>query len=188
MTMKWYVIHTQSGYEGKLKDAIFAMAKNKGMSDFFGEIIVPEVEVEELKDGKKKKVVKNLYPGYIFIQMNYTEDSWFLVKNIAFIRKPAFVGERKRFEKKNISKPTPISLAEIQKIRNVMEAGEVKISAELSFEKGEMVIVKDGPFAGFKAVVDDVKDGKEKLEVLVNIFGRSTPVELSYSQVEKVDD
>ena len=106
----------------------------------------------------------------------------------AFIRKPAFVGERKRFDKEAGVKPTPITQAEIDRIRKMMQDGEIKTAREITFEKGEMILIKDGAFAGFKAVIDDVKEGKEKLDVLVNIFGRSTPVELSFSQVEKIED
>lgn len=186
--MKWYVIHTQSGFEGKLKSAIENLVKEKGMEQFFGEIIVPEVEIEEKKGDKKKKVKKNLYPGYIFIQMDYSDDAWLLVKSVAFTRKPAFVGERKRFNKDEGNKPTPISIAEVDKIRKMIENGEIKTVSRISFEKGEMILIKEGAFAGFKAVIDDVKEGKEKIDVLVNIFGRSTPVELNFSQVEKVED
>ncbi len=188
--MKWYAIHTQSGYENKLKEAIETLVASKGMESCFGEIIIPEVEIEEIKDGKKKMVRRNVYPGYIFIQMEYTEESWFLIKNVAFMRKPAFVGERKRFSSKKAQEvePTPVTLSEIMRVKKMMEDGEVKSSSDVIFEKGEMVLIKDGAFAGFKAVVDEVKDGKDKLEVLVNIFGRSTPVELSFSQVEKVEE
>ncbi len=188
MSMKWYVIHTQSGYENKLKNAILEEVKRRGLVDSFGEIIVPEVEIEELRDGKKKTVKKNLYPGYLFLQMDYSEETWFLVKNIAFTRKPAFIGERRRFSK-DMTKPSAITEREVEKIRKMIEEGQVKgAAAGLTFEKGEMVLVKEGPFAGFKAVIDEVKEGKEKLEVLVNIFGRSTPVEVNYSQVEKVEE
>lgn len=188
--MKWYAIHTQSGHENKLKTAIEKLVKEKGMETSFGEIVVPEVEVEEKKDGKKKLVKRNLYPGYIFLQMEYSEDALLLIKSVVFARKPLFIGERKRFTSKNhqMTAPTVISEAEIAKIKKMIEEGEISTVNGIMFEKGEMVLIKDGPFAGFKAVIDDVKEGKEKLDVLVNIFGRSTPVELSFSQVEKVED
>lgn len=190
--MKWYAIHTQSGHENKLKNAIEKLVKEKGMESFFGEIIVPEVEMEEKKDGKKKLVRKNLYPGYIFLQMEYTEDALLLIKSLSFSRKPMFIGERKRFatgkQKNAVSLPTIITEAEITKIKKMIEEGEVSTASSIMYEKGEMVLIKDGPFAGFKAVIDDVKEGKEKVDVLVNIFGRSTPVELNFSQVEKVED
>lgn len=188
MSMKWYVIHTQSGYESKLKIAIENLAKEKKLQKYFGEIIVPEVEIEEKKNGKKKLVKKNLYPGYVFIEMDYNDEAWFLVKSVAFTRKPAFVGERKRFNQKGEARPSPITQAEIERIKKMIEDGEIKTTRDISFEKGEMILIKDGPFAGFKAIIDDVKEGKEKLDVLVNIFGRSTPVELNFSQVEKVED
>ena len=190
--MKWYVIHTQSGEEGKLKTAIERLIEEKGMQNSFGEIIVPEVEIEEKKDGKVKVVKKNLYPGYVFIQMEFSEDALLLVKEVPFSRKPLFIGEKKRFQtpkqKQNFAMPMIITEAEIQKIKRMLEEGEVSGSSSTMYEKGEMILIKDGPFAGFKAVIDDVKEGKEKLEVLVNIFGRSTPVELNFSQVEKVED
>jgi len=186
--MKWYAIHTQSGQENKLRNAILKIVEDRKMQDHFGEIIVPEVEIEEKKGDKKRKVRKNLYPGYVFIQMHYSDEAWLLIKSVAFIRKPAFVGEKKRFDKNAGIKPTPITAVEIERIRKMMQDGEIKKVHEISFEKGETILIKDGAFAGFKAVIDDIKEGKEKLDVLVNIFGRSTPVELSFSQVGKVED
>jgi len=186
--MKWYAIHTQSGHENKLKNAIENLVKEKKMGDSFGEIIVPEVEIEEKKNGKKKVVKKNLYPGYLFVEMEYSEEALLLIKSLAFSRKPQFIGERKRFSKKSFSAPSPISAVEIAKIKQKIEEGDVATASGLSYEKGEMILIKEGPFAGFKAVIDEVKEGKEKLDVLVNIFGRSTPVELNFSQVEKVED
>jgi len=187
--MKWYVIHTQSGHENKLKNAIEATVAAEGMQDKFGEILVPEVEIEESKGGKKKVIKRNYYPGYIFIEMDYDEFSWALVKGVAMARKPAFIGERKRFTKKDvINKPVPVRDTEIAKIRQIIEEGDAGITSELVYEKGEVILIKEGPFEGFKAVIDEVKEQKEKLDVLVNIFGRSTPVELSFSQVEKVED
>lgn len=190
--MKWYAIHTQSGHENRLKQAIEQLVAEKEMGDYFGEIIVPEVEVEKKKEGKKRVIKKNLYPGYIFLQMEFSEDALLLIKSVAFARKPLFIGERKRFQtskqKQNVSEPTIISEAEIQKIKKMIEEGVVSPSSAVMYEKGEMILIKDGPFTGFKAVIDDVKESKEKLGVLVNIFGRSTPVELNFSQVEKIED
>jgi len=188
--MKWYAIHTQSGHENKLKFAIENLIKKKGMEEFFGEIIVPEVEVEVKKEGKKKLLKKNLYPGYIFIQMDYTEDTWLLLKSVPFQRKPALIGEKRKHagKKNSFSEPKSVSEAEVAKIRRMIEEGGTASVSKIMFEKGEMILIKEGPFAGFKAVIDDVKEGKEKLDVLVNIFGRSTPVELNFSQVEKVED
>jgi len=190
--MKWYAIHTQSGEEGKLKNAIEQLIAEKGMQGSFGEIIVPEVELEEKKDGKLKVVKKNLYPGYVFIQMEYSEEALILVKEVPFSRKPLFIGEKKRYQtskqKQSFVIPMVISEMEIAKIKKMLEEGAVSGSSSTMYEKGETIMIKDGPFAGFKALIDDVKEGKEKLEVLVNIFGRSTPVELNFSQVEKVED
>ncbi len=187
--MKWYVIHTQSGHENKLREAIRSAVEREGMQDKFGEILVAEIEVEESKGGRKRKLKKNYYPGYIFIEMEYNEHTWALVKNVAMMRKPAFIGERRRFAKKNVvSKPMPVAPDEIARVRRILEEGDVVIASDIVFEKGEVVLIKDGPFEGFKAVVDEIKEQKERLEVLVNIFGRSTPVELSFSQVEKVED
>jgi transcriptional antiterminator NusG len=187
--MKWYVIRTQSGHEQALKELIEESIRVRSLQDSFGEIIVPEIDFEEKKDGKKVSVRRNIYPGYLFLQMEYSDETWLLVKDTAFKKKPAFIGERRRFGKKGqLSKPTPIADHEIERIKKMIADGDVKIVSDLAFEKGEMVTIKDGPFSGFKAVVEDVKDGKEKLEVMVNIFGRSTPVELNYSQVEKEED
>ncbi len=186
--MKWYAIHTQTGQENRLRNAILKIIADRKMQDRFGEIIVPEIEIEEKKGEKKRKVRKNLYPGYVFVQMEYSEEAWLLIKSVEFIRKPALIGERKRFSKDTGVKPTPISAAEIERIKRMMQEGEIKTARVVTFEKGETILIKDGAFAGFKAVIDDIKEGKEKLDVLVNIFGRSTPVELSFSQVEKVED
>jgi len=184
--MKWYAIHTQTGHENKLRNALLKVIEDRRMQEHFGEIIVPEIEVEEKKGDKKHKVKRNLYPGYVFVQMNYSQEAWLLVKSVAFIRKPAFVGERKRFAKD--SEPTPISAAEVERIKRMMQEGEVKTARTLTFERGETILIKEGAFAGFKAVIDDIKEEKEKMDVLVNIFGRSTPVELSFSQVEKIEE
>ncbi len=187
--MKWYAIHTQTGQENRLRNAILKVIADRKMQDRFGEIIVPEIEIEEKKGDKKRKVKKNLYPGYVFVQMHYSEEAWLLIKSVEFIRKPALVGERKRFSKKDAEiKPTPISAAEIERIKRMMQEGEIRTARVVTFEKGETVLIKDGAFAGFKAVIDDIKEGKERMDVLVNIFGRSTPVELSFSQVEKIED
>ena len=121
--------------------------------------------------------------------MDFTEESLLLVKSVPFSRKPLFVGEMKRYQsQKGWSVPQSVSEAEIQNMKKRLEEGAVSDSATTMYEKGETILIKDGPFAGFKALIDDVKEGKEKLEVLVNIFGRSTPVELNFSQVEKVED
>ena len=189
--MKWYILSTKAGDEQKLKLAIERLIAEQGMQDSFGEILIPEVEREEKKDGKIKIVKKNFYPGYLFIQMNFTEEALLLVKSVPFARKPLFVGEMKRYQglkQKGWTVPQAVSEVEIQNMKKRLEEGAVSDSATTMYEKGETILIKDGPFAGFKALIDDVKEGKEKLEVLVNIFGRSTPVELNFSQVEKVED
>ena len=187
--MKWYILSTKAGDEQKLKLAIERLIAEKEMQASFGEILIPEVEREEKKDGKVKIVKKNFYPGYLFIQMDFTEESLLLVKSVPFSRKPLFVGEMKRYQsQKGWSVPQSVSEAEIQNMKKRLEEGAVSDSATTMYEKGETILIKDGPFAGFKALIDDVKEGKEKLEVLVNIFGRSTPVELNFSQVEKIED
>ena len=190
--MKWYILSTKAGDEQKLKVAIERLIAEQGMQDSFGEILIPEVEREEKKDGKVKIIKKNFYPGYLFIQMNFTEESLLLVKSVPFARKPLFVGETKRYktqkQKQGWAIPQSVSEAEIQNMKKRLEEGAVSGSTSTMYEKGETILIKDGPFAGFKALIDDVKEGKEKLEVLVNIFGRSTPVELNFSQVEKVED
>jgi len=189
--MKWYILSTKAGDEQKLKLAIERLIAEKDMQASFGEILIPEVEREEKKDGKMKIVKKNFYPGYLFIQMDFSEETLLLVKSVPFSRKPLFVGETKRYKtakKQSWTIPQSVPEAEIQNMKKRLEEGAVSGSASTIYEKGETILIKDGPFAGFKALIDDVKEGKEKLEVLVNIFGRSTPVELNFSQVEKVED
>ncbi|MFO7735595.1 MAG: transcription termination/antitermination protein NusG [bacterium] len=188
--MKWYVVHTQPGQEQKLKAALEKLIKDKNLEDKFGEILISEIEVESKdKNGKIRKRSKNLYSGYVFIEMEYDDESWALVKDVYFQRKPIFVGERKRFAKSNkVNKPMPVPPDQIAKIKKILEDGSIEEYQEVSFEVGENVTISEGAFSGFKAVIDTVNESKETLKVMVNVLGRSTPVEVGFSQVEKEED
>ena len=163
--MKWYILSTKAGDEQKLKLAIERLIAEKEMQDSFGEILIPEVEREEKKDGKLKIVKKNFYPGYLFIQMNFSEEALLLVKSVPFSRKPLFVGEMKRYQglkQKGWIVPQSVPESEIQNMKKRLEEGAISGSTSTMYEKGETILIKDGPFAGFKALIDDVTEGKEK--------------------------
>lgn len=173
--LKWYVVHTYSGFESQAKQALQEKIKNGGFEKSFGDILVPIEESEKLVKGKKRKTSRKFFPGYMIVQMELNEATWHLVK--ATPKVTGFVG--------GVQNPTPVSEKEIQLIRDQM-SGEVALSTlETTFQEGENVRVVDGPFANFNGIVEEVKPDKQKVKVLVSIFGRSTPVELSYSQVEK---
>jgi len=174
---KWYVVHTYSGYEEKARLALLESARLKGMSERFGEIVIPRtVKEQAMKDGKKKKVEKTSYPGYILVQMEFDDHTRHLVKETPKIT--GFVG--------NQVTPRPISDDEVMRLTSA-EAIESrsKVAATVEFEKGESVKVVDGPFTNFDGVVDEVRPDKMKVRVLVSIFGRETPVELDFTQVQK---
>ncbi|MBI2608245.1 MAG: transcription termination/antitermination protein NusG [Deltaproteobacteria bacterium] len=173
--LKWYVVHTYSGFESQAKQALQEKIKNGAFEKSFGDILVPIEESEKLVKGKKRKTSRKFFPGYMIVQMELNEATWHLVK--ATPKVTGFVG--------GLQNPTPVSEKEIQLIRDQM-SGEVALSTlETSFQEGENVRVVEGPFANFNGVIEEVKPDKQKVKVLVSIFGRSTPVELSYSQVEK---
>lgn len=175
MSMKYYVVITYSGYEKKVKAALEERIKSEGLEEDFGDILIPTETVEEVVRGKKKVGERKFFPGYVFVQMNLNERSWHLVKNTAKVTN--FIGNQN---------PTPVPDAEIASILNQMETGATKPTQIIRFEEGDEVRVIDGAFAGFSGVVDSVKPEKQKVVVLVSIFGRATPVELEYTQVEKL--
>jgi len=174
--MAWYVVQTPSGFEGKAKTALEERIRVAKKNKFFLDIVVPEENVVELKNGKKTTMKKRVFPGYILIKMILTEETWHIVKDTPKIT--GFVGDR--------LKPTPVSEEEVQKMTNRMIEGQSKPRPRISFEDGETVRVVDGPFANFSGVIEEVSPDKGKLKVLVSIFGRSTPVELDFIQVEKI--
>ncbi len=173
--MKWYVVHTYSGYENKAKIALEERIKSMKKEAFFGEVIVPEENVVELVKGQRKTTKRRFFPGYILVQMILTNESWHIVKDTPKIT--GFVGDKVN--------PVPISETEVQKLTNRMTEGQAKPKPRVSFTEGENVRVIDGPFANFNGIVEDVNQDKGKLKVLVSIFGRSTPIELDFIQVEK---
>jgi transcriptional antiterminator NusG len=174
--LKWYVVHTYSGFENKVKLSLEEKIKSLGMGDYFGKIIVPTEQVVELVKGKKKTSSRKFYPGYIIIEMALTDESWHLVQGIDKVT--GFLGGK--------TKPVPISEEEAQRILTRMEAGKEKPKPKFYFEEGDEVRVVDGPFTNFNGMVEEVKPDKAKLKVLISIFGRSTPVELDFVQVTKI--
>jgi len=174
MSKKWYGVHTYSGFENKVRLNLLEHIKNEGMEDFFEEILIPSETVVELKKGEKKTSSRKFFPGYILIKMELTDETWHIVKETAKVT--GFVGG---------NTPFPIQDDEVNKIARRMEEGAEKPRPKVQFEVGETVRVVDGPFLNFSGIVEDVKPDKGKLRVTVTIFGRATPVELEFMQVEK---
>ena len=173
---EWYIIHTLSGSEKRVKQMILDQIAKKGMSEFFEEVVVPVIEVSEVKRGKPVKVEKKFMPGYILIKMHMTDESWHLVKSVPKIT--GFLGGK--------SKPHPLSAKEIQNIFNQLESEKKDITQARLYEIGEIVIVTDGPFDSFNGVIDDIDNEKQRLRVSISIFGKATPIDLSFNQVKKL--
>ena len=176
MSKKWYVVHAYSGFEKSVKRALLERIERSGMQDQFGQILVPVEEVVEMKGGQKSISERKFFPGYVLVEMEMTDDSWHLVKNTPKVT--GFVGGTAHH-------PTPISQKEVQNILDQIQEGVEKPKPKILFEVGEGVRVKEGPFTDFHGSVEEVNYDKSKLRVSVSIFGRSTPVELEFSQVEK---
>ncbi len=176
MTKRWYVVHTYSQFEKSVQRALVERIAREGMEDLFGQILVPVEEVVELKSGQKNISERKFFPGYVLVEMEMTDESWHLVKNTPKVT--GFLGG-------SAMKPTPISQKEVDNIMSQMQAGVEKPRPKVLFEVGESVRVKEGPFTDFHGMVEDVNYDKSKLRVAVTIFGRSTPVELNFGQVEK---
>ena len=173
---RWYVVHAYSGFEKSVSRALEERINRAGMRDKFGQILVPVEEVVELKGGQKSISERKFFPGYILVEMELNDDTWHLVKNTNKVS--GFVGG-------SSNRPTPISQKEVDKIMAQMQEGAEKPRPKVLFEVGEMVRVKDGPFTDFNGNVEEVNYEKNKLKVTVTIFGRATPVELDFAQVEK---
>lgn len=176
MAMQWYVVHAYSGFEKSVMRALKERIERAEMQDQFGEILVPVEEVVEMKGGQKSLSERKFFPGYVLVQMEMNDASWHLVKSTPKVT--GFVGGTP-------NKPAPISEREVEAILQQMQEGVEKPKHKVTFETGEMVRVIDGPFADFNGAVEEVNYEKNKLRVSVTIFGRATPVELDFSQVEK---
>lgn len=175
MAQRWYVINVYSGFENKVAESIRELAEQKGMAELFEQILVPVEEVVEMRRGSKVKIERKFFPGYVLIRMEMTDESWHLVKNTA--KMTGFLGGGGR--------PTPVSDAEVERILRQVQEGIERPKPSVTFEIGEQVRVCDGPFNSFNGLVEEVDEERARLKVAVSIFGRATPVELEYSQVEK---
>ena len=174
--MRWYVVHAYSGMEKAAERNIIERITRAGMQSKFGRILVPTEEVVEVKNGQKRTTERKFFPGYVLVEMEMTDDTWHLVKSTPKVT--GFVGG-------TATKPAPIPEKEVEAIMQQMREGVEKPKPKVLFEVGEMVRVKDGPFTDFQGTVEDVNYEKSRLRVAVTIFGRSTPVELEFGQVEK---
>ena len=176
MSKKWYVVHAYSGFEKSVARNLQERIRRAHMEDQFGQIMVPVEEVVEMKSGQKAISERKFFPGYVLVEMEMTDESWHLIKSTPKVT--GFVGG-------TATKPTPISQREVDNILHQIQEGVEKPRPKVLFENGEMVRVKEGPFTDFNGTVEAVNYEKNKLRVAVSIFGRSTPVELDFSQVEK---
>src|SRR3989338_536573 len=175
MAKNWYVVHTYSGFEQKAKLALEERIKSLNIQPMFDEVLVPSESVVEIKKGQKRTTTRKFFPGYILVKMDLNDDTWHVVKGTPKIT--GFVG--------NSRNPPIVSEDEVRKITQRIDEGQMKPKMRFTFEKGESVRVVDGPFNTFNGIVDEVNEDKGRLKVLVSIFGRSTPVELEFTQVEK---
>ena len=176
MALRWYVIHVYSGFERKVAQSIEEQAKQAGMTDVIERVLVPIEEVVEIRRGSKVNAERKFFPGYVLVNMEMTDETWHLVKNTPKVT--GFLGGRGR--------PTPISEAEAERIMRQVQEGIERPKPAITFEIGEQVRVCDGPFNSFNGFVEDVDEERARVKVAVSIFGRATPVELEYSQVEKL--
>lgn len=175
--MKWYVVHVYSGFEKKISEQIKAQALQKGLADRIGDILVPTEQVTEVKRGQKVETERKFFPGYVLVKMDMTDDTWHLVRDTPKVT--GFLGAR--------NKPQPIPEAEAMRmVQQLTETAEKPRRPAVVYEVGEQVRVADGPFTSFNGTVEEVDEEKGRVKVSVSIFGRSTPVELEYAQVEKL--
>jgi len=172
---RWYVVNTYSGYENRAKMSLLQRVESEGYEDYFGDILIPTENVVEMRGGSKRTTTRKFFPGYIIVQMELTDETWHLVKDTQKIT--GFVGGTAK-------NPTPVPEREVRRITQQMEEGTTKPKPKQDFQEGETVRVTDGPFMNFTGTVEEVRPDKQKLRVLVSIFGRATPVELDFMQVE----
>ncbi|MBS3742726.1 MAG: transcription termination/antitermination protein NusG [Wenzhouxiangellaceae bacterium] len=177
MAKRWYVVHAYSGYEKQVQRSLKERIERSGMHDQFGEVLVPTEEVVEMKKGVKRRSERKFFPGYVLVEMEMNEDTWHLVKDVPKVM--GFIGGKQ-------DQPAPISQKEADTILNRVAEGVDKPRPKVLFEPGEMVRVTEGPFNDFNGTVEEINYEKSRLRVAVSIFGRSTPVELDFQQVEKL--
>lgn len=175
MATNWYIVHAYSNFEKKVADAITLAAKEKGLDHLIEEVFVPTEEVTEVRRGRKINTERRFFPGYVLVKMTLNENTYHLIKDTPKVT--GFLGSG--------NKPMPVPQKEVDRIRGVMEEGEARPRPTITYEVGESVRVTDGPFASFSGVVEDVDEEAARLKVAVSIFGRATPVELEFTQVEK---
>ena len=176
MSLQWYVVHAYSNYEHKVKSSLEERIKRYGLEEMFGQILVPTEEVVEMRDGQKRKSERKFFPGYVLVQMEMTDSTWHLVKEVPKVL--GFIGG-------SSDRPAPISESEADAILDRVQEGVDKPRPKVLFEPGEVVRVTDGPFNDFNGVVEQVNYDKSKVRVAVQILGRSTPVDLDFGEVEK---
>ncbi len=177
MSLRWYVVHAYSNFEGKVKQSLEERIRRDGLDQYFGKILIPTEEVVEMRMGQQRKSERKFFPGYVLVQMELTDETWHLVKDTPKVL--GFIGGTS-------DRPAPISDKEAMAILNRVEEGVNKPRPKILFEAGEVIRVVDGPFKDFNGVVEEVNYEKNKLKISVLIFGRSTSVELAFGQVEKI--
>ncbi len=175
-TRRWYIVHTYSGFEKKVEDSLKQRVQAYGMEDEIGEVLVPTEDVVEMRGGRKVITTKRFFPGYILVEMQMSDQAWHVVKNTPKVT--GFVGAG--------SKPTPLTREEVDQILHQVTVAAEQPKPKYTFDKGDHVRINEGPFASFNGMVDDVNPDRNTLRVMVTIFGRSTPVELDFLQVEKI--
>ncbi len=176
MSKQWYIVHTYSGYEGKVRESLKQRVDALGMTDTIGEILIPTEDVVEMRSGEKIISKKKFFPGYVLINMEMSDNAWHVVKNTPKVT--GFVGMG--------SKPTPLTQEEVDRIINQVSVAAEKPKPKFQFQRAEQVRIIDGPFTNFQGVVDEVNNDRATLKVMVTIFGRATPVELDFLKVEKL--
>ena len=174
--LRWYIVHTYSGFEERVKETLLQRAEALGMGDAFGDVRIPKETVVEYKNGKKREIERKFFPGYILVEMEMSDPAWHVVRNTPKVT--GFVGTGK--------KPTPLTQEEVDQILEQVTTAKEKPKPKYVFDKGEPVKIIDGPFNNFTGVVDEVNLDRNTLKVMVTIFGRATPVELDFSQVQKM--